>query len=115
MYDIHGSASGELLKLPVNMTGIKRHVTTVTIDADDKFALCGTASNDLLIIYLKSQTLAQIKLFKQVCSCSWSLSCACRSAGRFVKLVSGRVPTDLLARSIYLMVDVDTDVDGRNQ
>eukprot|EP00750_Incisomonas_marina_P001963 INCI11854.1.p1 GENE.INCI11854.1~~INCI11854.1.p1 ORF type:complete len:650 (-),score=121.45 INCI11854.1:1736-3685(-) len=65
VYDIHGSSSGELLKLPVNMTGIKRHVTTVCIDADDKFALCGTASNDLLIIYLKSQTLAQIKLFKQ--------------------------------------------------
>jgi len=65
VYDIHGSASNELLKLPVNMTGIKRHVTTVTVDADDKFALCGTASNDILIIYLRSQTLAQIKLFKQ--------------------------------------------------
>ena len=65
VYDAHGSPSGELLKLPVNTTGIKRHVTTVCIDAEDKFALCGTASNDILIIYLKSQTLAQIKLFKQ--------------------------------------------------
>jgi WD40 repeat protein len=65
VYDVHGSASRELQKLPVNTTGIKRHVTTVTIDADDKYALCGTASADLLVIYLKSQTLAQIKLFKQ--------------------------------------------------
>lgn len=65
VYDIYGSSSGELLKLPVNMTGIKRHITTITVDADDKYALCGTASNDLLVVYLNSQTLAQIKLFKQ--------------------------------------------------
>lgn len=65
VYDIHGSQAGELLKLPVSLTGIKRHVTTLIVDASDKFALAGTASNDLLIVYLKSQTLAQIKLFKQ--------------------------------------------------